>query len=286
MSGFRYRLGTYQEVGKTICPSCGKRTFVRFIDTKTGVILDGYGRCDREIKCGFFRFPNSETKIIKTIPLKQPPPAPPRKEEPITIEYNALPNDDGNNPLYYFLTEFFSEIAVVDVFDKYRIKSFKGYTAFPQIDNKGQIWTAKLIKYNPDGHRNKSVAPFWLHNILKKGVPNEAYFGFHLISNENTPIVVVESEKTAIISALWFNFELYFVATGGLNFNPLKFKQFDNQIILLPDNDGFERWEKISKIHGFGVYPINQFFHSEKGFDIADLIAKNMEIYYEAKRHL
>ena len=43
---------------KFICPNCGQRTFVRYIDVETGKPLgEGIGRCDREINCGYHKKP-------------------------------------------------------------------------------------------------------------------------------------------------------------------------------------------------------------------------------------
>ena len=45
------------------CPSCGKRRFVRMIDTVEGVyIASEYGRCDRTESCGYSKHPSQPKK--------------------------------------------------------------------------------------------------------------------------------------------------------------------------------------------------------------------------------
>jgi len=45
---------------KFICPSCGKKRFVKFVDIQTGEYLEGvHGKCDRSDSCGYTSYPKS-----------------------------------------------------------------------------------------------------------------------------------------------------------------------------------------------------------------------------------
>src|SRR5690554_7963323 len=52
MPVFRYILEKGSK--KHLCPSCGKKTFVRYVDEITSEHLpERFGRCDRESKCSY-----------------------------------------------------------------------------------------------------------------------------------------------------------------------------------------------------------------------------------------
>ncbi|NCC74622.1 MAG: hypothetical protein EOM06_14670, partial [Sphingobacteriia bacterium] len=64
MKFFKFELDRTSK--KYTCPGCGNRTFVRYIDTETGELLpEKYGRCDREISCGYFSKPEGQSKTIR-----------------------------------------------------------------------------------------------------------------------------------------------------------------------------------------------------------------------------
>lgn len=276
---YRYILAPYRLFGrnqKILCPKCGKRTFVPYVDAMTLEILEGFGRCDREIKCGYHRKPSGIEQNIKRHPL-------PRVEaveitaEPITELYLNFPDLSENNPFFLFLCNCFPIEKVRQVLRAYLVKEHNSFVLFPQICSDGAIYDAKGIKYQIDGHRDKRVAPLWVHTILKKGIANRCYFGTHLIDGGR--VYVVESEKTAIICACYFEAS-NFVATGGLTLaNRDKLSMLSSEVVLIPDSDGIWRW----KFLGFPMFDIENFAKSvlatslPKGYDIADVIVQHLK---------
>ncbi|MEP2240422.1 MAG: DUF6371 domain-containing protein [Maribacter sp.] len=56
---------------KFICPSCGKRRFVKFVDVMTNEYLKGnYGKCDRSDNCAFKNYPRIGKRFFKIITKK------------------------------------------------------------------------------------------------------------------------------------------------------------------------------------------------------------------------
>ncbi len=71
MLSFRYKLDKSSH--KYICPSCNKKTLVRYVNNETGNFLNGnYGRCDRESKCKYHKAPSKGNKcyLINFLSIK------------------------------------------------------------------------------------------------------------------------------------------------------------------------------------------------------------------------
>lgn len=116
-----------------------------------------------------------------------------------------------------------------------------GHTIFWQMDESGHVRTGKMMKYKPDGHRDKQSSwNFdWIHSSLERGTPQRddhgqimrdehgdviyntdafrhlydtdrqeariTFFGMHLtqaMMYRHATIKLVESEKTAILMAI------------------------------------------------------------------------------------
>ena len=146
---------------------------------------------------------------------------------------------------------------------RYRLgKSRDGGVIFWQIDQLGHVYDGKIMYYRPDCHRDHGHHPTWVSSELKQfylsGSPKLAaelqfshcLFGTYLIREKGGDVVVVESEKTAVImSEIYSNY--LWLAAGGMNeltatkLFPLK----GRKIILMPDTDehhqAYSNWYKV-----------------------------------------
>ena len=155
-----------------------------------------------------------------------------------------------------------------------------GHTIFWQLDEQGRLRTGKMMKYKPDGHRDKEAS--WNFDFItavltrhwdaekremtdeppypypqlfdpSKQEMRQCLFGLHLLNRwkrkgiEQT-VKIVESEKTALLMAIAYGNHANHVwmACGGIeNLNRDKLQPIIEQrrpIILYPDRDGIEKW--------------------------------------------
>lgn len=286
---YRYSLEKHRNgKRKYICPHCGRRSFVKYIDNLTNkYVADHVGKCDRLENCNYHLHPydylnsisanKSEYMISKSYNV--------RKDKSIATQINivdSFPFDYAekfsqrkDNNLNDYLYRIFGEDKVNEVNKLYYVGSAKNrMTIFPLIDKSGILRTAKFMLYNSvNGKRLRNV-PYafdWLHTVLsKKGLLPENFeqktclFGEHLIGlegNRDKIICIVESEKTAIIASLCIS-ECLFIATGSLDnltierLKPLR----GRKIKLYPDTSengsAFEKWKKKAdeaRLLGFDI---------------------------------
>ena len=163
-----------------------------------------------------------------------------------------------------------------------------GHTIFWQLDEQGRLRTGKMMKYKPDGHRDKKAS--WnfdfIHATLsrhwdaeKQEMTDEppypyphlynpdkqeaqiTFFGYHLLNKwkrkdvEQT-VCIVESEKTALLMAIAYgnHAKQVWIACGGLEMlTRERLKPLIDQgrrVILYPDRDGIEKWRiKCEQLH-------------------------------------
>jgi hypothetical protein len=174
-----------------------------------------------------------------------------------------------------------------------------GRVIFWQIDENGTVRSGKLMRYLPDGHRDKKRNPGWMHNqkSIREQIDYEhtefrsTLFGMHLVNKyPQATIHIVESEKTALICSIHFGEieQNLFLACGGLkNLRAETLKpliDMKRNICLWPDKDGIEEWRKLLDKYSYNRMILNvefldQNWCEEDGMkaDAADIIIRIMQ---------
>lgn len=296
----RFILEPYKGVAsRHTCPKCKqKRCFSRYIDTEKLITFPNYvGRCDREQKCAYHFTPkeyfevhpqpyepNYERKPIIT------PSIPTSYIDKELVERSM--NHYNNNRLFQFLTAQFGERETLRLMQLYRVGTanhWQGATVFWQTDYSGKIRTGKIMLYNSTtGHRVKEPHNHitWVHSLIIKESFNlkQCFFGEHLLPHEqNKPVAIVESEKTALITASYLPQYLW-IATGGKNgcFREEALHILQNRnVVLFPDLGATEDWTaRTATMQRMGIKVV-VFDYLEKnatteqrenGYDIADFL--------------
>lgn len=273
MSEYRFHLQKYSYGSKTTCPNCGgNRCFVRYVDEEGVVVFpDRVGKCDHEHKCGYHYTPREyfrdnpdmmnkadysrfdrqksfKRKIARPVPSFISP----------DIVGRSLSHYDIN-PLYHYLSNVFGVEETMRLFDMYRIGTsakWGGATIFWQTDMSGNVRTGKIMLYDTQtGHRIKEPQAYvsWAHSELRLPDFNlqQCLFGEHLLkTSASVPIMLVESEKTAVIMAHFIPDYLW-LATGGKNgcFNKEAMSVLrDREVTLVPDLGATEMWREKSAL--------------------------------------
>jgi len=281
MRGFKYSLDPSSK--KFICPSCGKRRFVRYIDNETGeYISDDCGRCDREQSCGYHLTP-SDYFHDHGMAVERHRPTP-RRPLPPLIEPTYI---DGNivaatvrrpvtaSNLYRYLVRLAAArygTAVAEMKARGAMiemnvgTTLSGDAIFWQCDQHQRCRTGKIMAYQPNGHRVKNEgSPHrvdWVHSRLQHRWPDrftdftlvQCLFGLHQLADNrdnDLPIGLVESEKTALMGRLLSPSHIW-VATGGSNgLNAHKLRPLRGRVIhVYPDLGEFDKWAGIIEQSG------------------------------------
>ncbi len=306
---FRYRLENGSR--KFRCPQCGQKRFVRYVDTLSGDYLPmEYGRCDREINCGYHlnpycdgyvRFNDGQTDTKKRVNNKNLEKAGRIKQTPGSVTYIAAKiyeaslKDHTDNYFALWLNDRFGPVSAQGLIDKYKLGTsdhWFGSTIFWQIDQQERIRTGKIMLYDPtSGKRVKEPYNYitWVHKIisLPEFELQQCLFGEHLLSDEPIkPVALVESEKTAMIASLYFS-QMVWLATGGFsNLSLERCRSLEGRnVILFPDLGGYEKWNKraseISQTLSGVRFIVSDFleknaseYDKSKGFDLADYLIR------------
>jgi hypothetical protein len=325
MNSFRFTLESGSR--RYTCPQCNQKgKFKRYIDNESGTyIADIVGRCDRENNCDYhlkpkeyferYGTPNDQREV--TTPVNSQPNSfntlrPPKRPEPTAFNYieptllrKSLNHYDRNN-LYLFLCRCFGEDIAVHVCARYLLGTSKyidGSSVFWYIDSTGKVTDGKIMYYDDPktGKRYKGdhlskPAVNWVHSLLRINDFNRkpCFYGEHLLKVEPAkPVLIVESEKTALIASVFFH-DRIILATGGQQnlTDRLYWELFQGrQVQLIPDtakdDKAFKEWkdkaEKLNKQFKLNIQ-VSDFLNNkanetdkEKGEDLADFLTKNRD---------
>ena len=294
---YKYKLDRSSK--KFVCPSCGKKRFVRYVDTSTNnYISSKFGRCDREESCGYKLNPQKDYLIgdwNKKMPEVKVQTKTTSTFIPYTLFSGSLKAYHKNNFIAYLLRVFDLE-TVQYLVEKYFIGTsnyWNGGTVFWQVDLNGHVRAGKIMLYDScSGKRVKEPENCisWVHRAakIKNFNLSQCLFGEHLLihSPGSQKVALVESEKTAIISSIYFP-DLIWLASGQLN--GLSVEKCGclrgRTVILFPDANGFNKWavkavELKKAIPGtrFEVSDILERYATDNdkyaGFDLADYLLK------------
>ena len=175
---------------KHLCPGCGKRCFVRYIDTEEGNYLpEHYGCCDRENKCGYYLNPytdgyakaNREQGDYSEAEMNQYARAREAKRltqpEPVFIPDEVFKRTLKNYEQNKFIQNLLNRVAypfnatyVEKVISLYYLGTVaKGYRAgavtFPFINLNGKITAIQVKQFDTTNH---TTGTDFLHSILEK----------------------------------------------------------------------------------------------------------------------
>ena len=211
------------------------------------------------------------------------------------------------------------------VLHEYRVGATRqGFTVFWQVDDCGGIRTGHCMLYREDGHRVKNEERAyntdWIHTMLRRDVVRDpqgfpvkdeagkeiprwpqyadtkvemrqTLFGMHLLSKYPTADVhIVESEKTALICAIFFGNDerqLWMASCGKYNLTAERLAPIIKArrvIALHPDKDGTEEWRAKMDELGYSKAYINDVmmrldWKEQDGpkADMADIIVRLLE---------
>lgn len=194
MQGYRFQLDKSSK--KFECPLCHQEKYVRYIDNSSGNYhAYEFGRCDREINCGYFLSPHNQPRMGKsdvannkgirrhlrrTLPISNS-----SKSELVTnIPFEVLKSTlkaskyESNRFIQYLLEDCpfpFEPKSIEKIISQYYLGTIEdgwmaGAITFPFIDLSKNIRTVQVKSFDNNNHSTRTD---FLHTILKKDYQNK-----------------------------------------------------------------------------------------------------------------
>ena len=288
MKAFKYSLDKSSK--KFLCPSCDKKTFVRFKNIEGQFVDEKFGRCDREVNCGYFLKPEEDKPVF--IPRQRVEYKPP-SFVPVDLVNKTLTNYESNN-LSLYLLELMGESRFIDLVEDYKFgvddtsEYTSNWTIFWQIDSRTRVRSGKLIRYLENGHRDKGSLMTWFHtkrNIHGDMFPDfnfkQCLFGEHLLGKyPKKPVAIVESEKTALICSFFFEKYVWLSCGGKTQLTRDKTSVVKNRsVTLFPDLGAYDDWHQKATEFGFNISDRIEKIATDEdrnnGLDLADFLLRD-----------
>jgi len=185
-----------------------------------------------------------------------------------------------------FLVKTFGEDEAVKAVEKYFLGVYDQHSMldhtsdknviFWQVDREDNVRAGKIMAYFSNGKRNRfaNKTKLWTHESGKCQL-RQCFFGDHLIPDNDLPIAVCESAKTAVVmdicnpSYIWLSAE----SLGGLSFEKCEsIKDFD--VTLYPDQGAYDQWNEKAEKYDFQISKDCEFWYKagiiKEKEDIAD----------------
>ena len=284
---------------KVICPQCGRKSLVRYVDLHHDCkfLDDAVGRCDHEQSCGYHYRPSDYfhdrpwLKEQSDMTFSNPVIAP--KELPfIPLDMALVLRSQSTQSIFcrWLSNKIAPQLDVPKeevqcVFKQYHIGTTRqGDVIFWQIDHQQQVHTGHIMRYQPDGHRTDWQS--WTHfRLQKRGLlpenyqPPKCFFGEHLLPLcPGATVCVVESEKTALIMALQQP-EYVWIATagcGGLSIEKTRCLK-GRRVRIFPDSGCYKKWsEQMRMTTGIDYYISSDLEAYPANTDLADLVLNSI----------
>lgn len=173
--------------------------------------------------------------------------------EPELVKFSMINYE--RNIFFQWLESLFGSNTAIDLCELYKVGTSshwekRGANIFWYCDSQGKYRSGKIMLYDQEGHRLKK--PFehcnWVHKVamLNKFHFVQCFFGEHLLSkpeNADKAIVVVESEKTALVASVYFPNAVWIACGGSTGLTEAKCRVLKNRnIVLYPDLGKFDLW--------------------------------------------
>ena len=283
------------------------REALLYLAQKYGIYVDEDQKIFQNVK------PTKPKEIKETITDK-----PKRLWPTVWIKsYRDLNNDNFVQWLRHQSWDEVQRERVEEVLEDYRVghtrtmTNYRGveeiheWTMWWMLDEQNQLHNCHMMKYLPDGHRDKTTGynQTWLHARMRDAIGANHFdeekesasyclFGQHLLSKYPHAVVnIVESEKTAVIMAIAYGNHAGRIWTACAGMQNLKRERLQpiidqgRTIQLFPDRDGIEKWKTKAREIDYQCMTMNTQAVQEwwepcdgEKADIADVVLRIMNV--------